>query len=165
MLRLVLVKSQTRFSFPESSLMTTANFLVLPVPYLSLFFFRFSHSLCYSAHLTAALSLSPVTRRGWLRYTSTPNRMWCSCCSETRQGVTRNEMSSALILQLCSLKQYLQTESVMNWWDMLTTIFCISHFTDESHEEITQSLLSRMQKSVRHKSVSLTGLPQTYSVI
>lgn len=27
-----------------------------------------------------------VTRHGWLRSTSTPNRMWCSCCLETRQG-------------------------------------------------------------------------------
>lgn len=28
-----------------------------------------------------------VTRHGWLRSMSMPNRMWCSCSLETRQGI------------------------------------------------------------------------------
>lgn len=84
MFRLVLVKPQTRFSFPLSL------FCLLPPSSCLFFFSLYFHPHVFFACPTAALCLSLVPRRGWLRSMSTPNRMSSSCCSDTRQGMMGN---------------------------------------------------------------------------
>ena len=65
------------------------------------FVFFYTHDVLFLVWwLLCVLSLvslpCTVTRHGWRRSTSTPNRMWCWCCSETRQGIVGNLSSSLL---------------------------------------------------------------------
>lgn len=91
MLRLVLVKSQTRFAFCVYYTFLHSCLLSQVVLFQC---FTLIMLFCSSNGFMSSLSfvfLSCVfCRHGWLRSMNMPNRMLCSCCLETRQGIMGN---------------------------------------------------------------------------